>query len=169
MQVTDDAQAHKKGHSVGQLLQPFDVRMRHLAAWCDAQTRDDVQAFWARYGPLDDVAALREDETLRGHPYRHRYEFRELRDAFGDTITDTTYTAIVCSVETLRGCQVINERRVAAGMAPLHVYVAPLMTDGAGEKYSSTAIRAAQPLAPPDAAAAAAVTATSQRSSEARA
>ena len=111
--VVCDEMSAAKGKRLGQRIQPFATRTGLLSAWCDA------------------------------HGYRGRYSTHELKDAFGDSTVDATYTAIVCSDETRSGCDAINAARRSSGLAPLDVVVAPLVTDAAGVKLSSSALRAA--------------------------
>lgn len=115
--VTDDAMSAAKGDKLRQRIQPFSSRVATLSAWCDAQ----------------------------GHA--GKYSVHELHDGYGDSVVDGSYTAIVCSEETRAGCDDINSRRAAAGLAPLEVIVAPLVRDAAGVKLSSTALRAAKAVA----------------------
>jgi pantetheine-phosphate adenylyltransferase len=64
-----------------------------------------------------------------------------LHDGVGNTTTDPTYTAIVCSEETRASCEAINDTRRGKGMAPLDVILAPLLMAREGEKISSTELR----------------------------
>lgn len=74
-------------------------------------------------------------------PYRFRFSIHELPDALGPSTTEPRYCAIVCSEETLSGCQAINEARLRNGLNPLDVIVTPLVFGQSGEKLSSTALR----------------------------
>ena len=153
-QLTDDAQCAAKSARVGQALQPFATRAANLAAWCDAQGPGAGAAHAARWGlspPPPPPAGC--DPA---HPYRGRFSVHELHDAFGASVSDASYTAIVCSEETVPGCELVNERRAALGWPPMQLAVVPLLADAAtGAKLSSTRLRAAaappapQPTEPP--------------------
>lgn len=147
LQVTDDAQCDAKSKKVGQPIQRLPARIREMFSWLEEQTPETIAEFTTAHGMTKHMSA-----SLLGtepeHPYRHRYTFHELPDAFGPTTSDPSYTAIVCSEETKPGCDLINTKRVEKGMLPLAVYIAPLLKGHDGEKLSSTAIRAS--LAAPD-------------------
>jgi phosphopantetheine adenylyltransferase len=110
--VTDDAAAMAKGAKLRQQLRSFADRVAQIIRWCEE------------------------------HSYTGRFTIHELRDAFGDSITDGSYTAIVVSEETRDGGELINAKRIAAGLPPLEIVVTPLVTDESGSKLSSTALRA---------------------------
>jgi len=74
-------------------------------------------------------------------PFRSRFSIHELPDALGPSTTEPRYCAIVCSEETLAGCEAINEARLRNGLNPLDVIVTPLVFGQSGEKLSSTALR----------------------------
>ena len=136
--VTDDAAAAAKAARIGQPVASYAERAGALYAWCMAQSPDSIASFrerhamphWPMTGVLD-----------AAHPYAGRFTLHPLADALGNTVTDATYTAIVCSEETRPGCSVINDRRAAAGMPPLAIIIAPMMLNPAGAKLSSTTIR----------------------------
>jgi phosphopantetheine adenylyltransferase len=110
--ISDDASALAKGAKLGQNLRSFKERSSQIVSWCEK------------------------------HGYGARFSVHELRDAFGDSLTDGTYTAIVVSEETRSGGELINSKRAAAGLAPLEIVVTPLVIDESGEKLSSSALRA---------------------------
>ena len=111
--VTDDVMSASKGGKLGQKIQPFADRVAKLISWCNL------------------------------HGYDGRYTIHELHDGYGDSVVDGSYTAIVCSEESRAGCDAINAKRALIGLPELEVVVAPLITDSAGEKISSTRLRAA--------------------------
>jgi phosphopantetheine adenylyltransferase len=84
-------------------------------------------------------------EPAVARPYRGRYSLHELHDPYGASVHDGSYTAIVCSEETLPGCEAINARRAEAGLPQLEIVLAPLVWDNhRNKKLSSTDLRAAR-------------------------
>lgn len=144
LQVMDDAAGAAKAARVGQPIQPFAARCAGVAAWCDAQTPAAIAEFGGRHG-----LALPPSPPAGGgggdpaHPYRGRFSLHALADAFGPSVTERGYAAIVCSEESAGGCAAINAARAGAGLPPLEVVVAPLLVGAGGGKLSSTALRAA--------------------------
>lgn len=65
-----------------------------------------------------------------------------LHDSFGDAIKNTDYDAIVVSDETKNSADILNAKRVEAGLNPLVVIVVPLALDEDGHKISSSRIMA---------------------------
>lgn len=140
--VTDDAMTEAKAKKVGQHIQSFAERTKQLLDWTEAQTPASIEAFRSSVdliGPRDTSLDGPDSE----HPYRGRFTFHELHDPFGPPVTDGSYTSIVCSEETRRGCEIINEKRAENGLAPVEIISIPLILNAKGEKHSSTALRAA--------------------------
>jgi len=74
-------------------------------------------------------------------PFQSRFSIHALPDPLGPSISEPRYQAIVCSEETLTGCEAINAARVQRGLNPLDVIVTPLVLGPRGEKLSSTELR----------------------------
>jgi hypothetical protein len=137
--LADDAMGAAKAAAKRQALRPFAVRCAALAAWCDAQTAADCAAD-DRAEEEGGGAAVDVDAHF---PLRGRFSLHALHDAFGPSVTEPRYTAIACSEETRAGCDTINSRRAAAGLAPLEVFVAPVLLGADGLKLSSSSLREA--------------------------
>ena len=170
--VTDDAQAGKKSARLHQRIRPFAQRCADVAAWCEGQTAESVAAA----APRTAAVTLLGGEVAAGpprpphpptapmngrgltaastpFPYRGRFSLHALPDAFGPTLTDRSYAAIVCSDDTRAGCELINAKRAAAGLPPMRIYVVPALVDAAtGAKLSSSALRQADAGAERDSA-----------------
>lgn len=149
-----------KAAQCGQVLQSFRVRSASLTAWLDSQTFESIGKFKkslsAEWGVEEGIveetvpaAALRDAPTESGtrnneltlHPYRGRYTIHSLETPSGTAATEKHYTSIVCSQETLKGCQAINQTREAHGLHPLRIIVVPVLMEN-GKKLSSTMERA---------------------------
>jgi pantetheine-phosphate adenylyltransferase len=137
--ISDDAMIRAKATKLGQSLRTFDQRSDQVAEWA----RDHCCKIEGGRA----AAACECSEAERCYPYRGRFTVHELHDPFGPSITDPTYTAIVCSAETREGCEAINAARIERGMPPLQIYAIDLRHGPRGEKLSSTAIRAAEAFA----------------------
>lgn len=141
--VSDDAMVAAKATRLQQHLHGVAQRCAQVAAWCDARTARDAGAA-ADAAASDSVAGGDAGTGAAAYPYRGRYSLHELRDAVGPAAdVDASRAAIVCSEETLPGCEAINAQRAAAGRAPLCVVVVPVLRGADGCKLSSSALRAA--------------------------
>jgi phosphopantetheine adenylyltransferase len=144
--LADDAMGAAKAAAKRQTLRPFAERCAALAAWCDAQTAAECAAAdraEREEGGGADADADADVDVDAHFPLRGRYSLHALHDAFGPSVTEPRYTAIACSEETRAGCDAINSRRAAAGLAPLEVFVAPVLLGADGIKLSSSSLREA--------------------------
>lgn len=65
----------------------------------------------------------------------------EIQDAYGPTISDNRFDALVVSQETVSGGQKVVQKRLEAGLKPMELVEVQLLVKGIG-KMSSTTIRA---------------------------
>ena len=158
-----------KAKKTGQTLQPFSIRKENVEIWCNTQTIKDIQEYRSKYPielfrnnnhPHQQVLPINQIDLQNNYhnnssssitsdlssiipsTYQGRFSIHELHDAFGPSITDSTYTAITCSEETIQGCIEINKVRLSKNMSCLDIYCTPLAINDKGEKLSSTALRA---------------------------
>jgi pantetheine-phosphate adenylyltransferase len=68
----------------------------------------------------------------------------ELIDIYGPTLEDDRIQALIVTEETLGGAKKINDTRLKMRLKDLHVHVAPLLKNQAGEVLHSEQIRAGQ-------------------------
>lgn len=136
----NDEMTARKAARAGQAIQSFAARSAQMAAWCDGQSNESIESWWAAHD--DALQALR--GPCRDAPYRGRFIICELENDTGPTSWDPSVTGIVCSAETLSACERINTTREEKGLPRMEIISLPLALDpSSGQKMSSTALRAA--------------------------
>jgi hypothetical protein len=157
--LSDDSMCAVKARAKGQVLLSFNERSEAVTLWCNRQRKDHIDItgeearneVHMRHNPsLGKLEKIVDDNRIEiqskfqldpNYPFRSRFSIHALPDALGPSTTEPRYCAIVCSEETLAGCEAINEARIRNGLHPLEVIVTPLVFGPSGDKLSSTALR----------------------------
>ena len=131
------------GGGGGQSISSWAIRAANIAAWADAQTMESVKDFYTRATNVLGIEIIAESIPRFALPYKGRHAEFALSDALGPAVTESRYTAIVCSLETRTGVDAINNARIERGLNSLAIIQVPLwMTSQGGvEKLSSSTLR----------------------------
>jgi pantetheine-phosphate adenylyltransferase len=70
-----------------------------------------------------------------------QWEIVLLNDPLGDAAINPGYDVLIASKETRDGAEKVNEIRVKNGLPPLIIHLIEVITDGTGERISSTRLR----------------------------
>lgn len=89
---------------------------------------------------------IRREEALRKFltNLNSNYTIQPINDSFADAATNSNYQAIVVTSDTKKAALTINERRLAAGLAPLIMVEVPLVLAKDGKPITSSRIRTGQ-------------------------
>jgi phosphopantetheine adenylyltransferase len=146
--LSDDAMCAAKsarsggGGGGGQSIASWATRAANIAAWADSQTIESVENFYTRATNILGTEILVESIPRFAVPYKGRHTEFALSDAMGPAVTESRYTAIVCSLETRTGVDAINKARIERGFKSLAIIQVPLwMVAEGGEKLSSSNLR----------------------------
>ena len=112
--LSDDAMCAAKlaRSGVGQSISPWATRAANIAAWADSQTIESVENFYTRATNILGTEIIAESIPHFAVPYKGRHAEFALSDALGPAVTESRYTAIVCSLETRTGVDAINKARI---------------------------------------------------------